>query len=58
MGPFLFVLLEFQIGSSFLLVGFDFHLQEIQESIDVFLEKNESFRLASKEVETNEPLLL
>lgn len=39
-------------------MDFDFYLQEIQESIDVFLKKNESFRLASKEVETDEPALL
>lgn len=38
-------------------MGFDFYPQEIQESIDVFLKKNESFRLASKEVERDEPLL-
>lgn len=33
-----------------------FHLQEIQEAIDAFQEKNETFRLASREVNTDEPV--
>lgn len=45
----------FEVGSSFILV-FSFHLQEIQEAIDAFQEKNETFRLASGEVNTDEPV--
>lgn len=45
----------FEVGSNFILMVF-FYLQEIQEAIDAFQEKNETFGLASREVNTDEPV--